>query len=94
MLTTRKRNLADTSDRPPAISAKREDVFKLTLADYREWHDQLREPFVWAATFLADRHILAPRDVPYPKQLIPLAAIKVVLGKDADLISVSERLIR
>ncbi len=94
MLTTRKRNLADTSDRPPAISAKREDVLKLTLADYLEWRDQLREAFVWAATFLADRHIFAPRDVPYPKQLVPLAAIKVVLGKDADLISVSERLIR
>ncbi|MGO4343168.1 GmrSD restriction endonuclease domain-containing protein [Pedococcus sp. 2YAF34] len=94
MLTTRKRNLADTSDRPPAISAKREDVLKLTLVDYLEWRDALREAFTWAATFLADRHIFAPRDVPYPKQLVPLAAIKVVLGKDADLIGVSERLIR
>lgn len=94
MLTTRKRNLADNSDRPPAISAKREDVLKLTLADYLEWRDPLREAFIWAATFLADRHIFAPRDVPYPKQLVPLAAIKVVLGKDADLIGVSERLIR
>ncbi len=94
MLTTRKRHLADTSDRPPAISAEREDVLKLTLADYLEWRDPLREAFIWAATFLADRHIFAPRDVPYPKQLVPLAASKVVLGKDADLIGVSERLIR
>nr|WP_245620696.1 DUF262 domain-containing protein [Cryptosporangium arvum] len=94
MLTTRKRNLADASDRPPAISAKREDVLKLTLADYLEWRDPLREAFVWAATFLADRHIFVPRDVPYAKQLVPLAAIKVVLGKDADLIGVSERLTR
>lgn len=94
MLSTRKRNLADTSDRPPAVSAKREDVLKLTLADYLEWREPLREAFVWAANFLADRHIFAPRDVPYPKQLVPLAAVKVVLGKDADLIGVSERLIR
>lgn len=94
MLATRKRNLADTSDRPPAISAKREDVLKLTLADYLEWRDPLREAFIWAATFLADRHIFAQRDVPYPKQLVPLAAIKVVLGKDADLIAASERLVR
>lgn len=94
MLTTRQRHLADTSDRPPAISAKREDVLKLTLTDYLNWRDPLREAFVWAATFLADRHIFAPRDVPYPKQLVPLAAIKVALGKDADLISVSERLVR
>ncbi|MFD9663470.1 DUF262 domain-containing protein [Rhodococcus sp. NPDC059968] len=94
MLATRKRQLADTSERPPAISAKREDVLKLTLGDYLELRDPLREAFIWAATFLADRHIFAPRDVPYPKQLVPLAAIKVVLGPDADLISVSERLVR
>lgn len=94
MLTTRKRNLADTTDRPPAISAKREDVLRLTLADYLEWRDPLREAFIWAATFLADRHVFARRDVPYPKQLVPLAAIRVVLGKQADLIGVSERLVR
>lgn len=94
MLTTRKRHLADTSDRPPAISAKREDVLKLTLEDYLEWRGPLREAFIWAATFLADQHIFAPRDIPYPKQLVPLAAIRVVLGKDADLIGVRERLAR
>lgn len=94
MLATRKRHLADTSDRPPAISAKREDVLKLTLGDYLEWRDPLREAFIWAATFLADRHIFARRDVPYAKQLVPLAAIKVVLGNQADLIGVSDRLVR
>ncbi len=94
MLATRKRNLADTSERPPAISAKREDVLKLSLADYLEWRDRLREAFIWAATFLADRHIFGRRNVPYPKQLVPLAAIKVVLGNKADLISVSDRLVR
>lgn len=94
MLATRKRNLADASARPPAISAKREDILKLTLADYLEWRDPLREAFVWASAFLADRHIFARRDVPYAKQLVPLAAIKVALGKDADLISVRERLTR
>ena len=94
MLASRKRNLADTSERPPAISAKREDVLKLALADYLEWREPLREAFVWAATFLADRHIFGPRNVPYPKQLVPLAAIKVVLGKEADLIAASDRLVR
>lgn len=94
MLFTRDRNIADGSGLPSAISAKREDVLKLTLNDYLKWRDPLREAFIWAATFLADRHIFASRDVPYPKQLVPLAAIKVALGKDADLISVSERIIR
>lgn len=94
MLATRERHLADASDRPPAISAKREDVLKLTLNDYLKWRDPLREAFIWASTFLADLHIFASRDVPYPKQLVPLAAIKVVLAHDADLIGVRERLAR
>jgi hypothetical protein len=94
MLATRERHLADTSGRTPAISAKREDVLKLSLGDYLKWRDPLREAFVWAPTFLADRYIFTPREVPYPKQLVPLAAIKVALGNDADLIGVRERLTR
>lgn len=94
MLTTRKRHLSDSSGRPPAISAKREDVLKLTLDDYLEWREPLREAFVWAARFLTDRYVFSRRDIPYPKQLVPLAAIRVVLGADADLIAVKERLIR
>ncbi len=94
LLATRKRNLADTSSKPAGISAKREDVLKLTLDDYLEWVDPLREAFLWASDFLADRHIFTVRFLPYPKQLVPLAAIKVVMGADADLLGPSERLVR
>ena len=94
LLTTRKRNLQDTSNRPPAVSAKREDVLKLTLPDYLEWVDPLREAFVWASTFLADQHIFDQGFLPYQKQLVPLAALRVVLGKDADLLGVRDHLVR
>lgn len=94
MLTTRERHLAATGERRPAISAKREDVLKLTLGDYLAWRDQLRDAFAWAATFLADRHVFSERWLPYPKQLVPLAAIKVALGQDANIIGVKERLVR
>lgn len=94
MLTTLKQHRAHVGDRPPAVSAKREDVLKLTLKDYLEWRDDLRTAFLWAATFLADRYVFKPREVPYAKQLVPLAAIKVVLGSDADLHGVKERIIR
>ena len=77
MLATRKRHLASSADRAPAISAKREDVLKLELEDYLEWRMPLREAFVWASTLLADWHIFAARDVPYASQLVPLAAIRV-----------------
>jgi len=94
LLTTLKRNQADTSPRPPAVSAKREDVLKLTLPDYLEWVDPVREAFIWTSGFLADRHIFDNRFLPYPKQLVPLAAIRVVMGQDADLIGPRERLVR
>jgi len=94
LLATRKRNLADTSPKPPAISARREDILKLTLEDYLEWVDPLRDAFLWVADFLADRHIFTPNFLPYPKQLVPLAAIKVIMGGDADLLGHRERIIR
>ncbi|MGB6244245.1 MAG: DUF262 domain-containing protein [Gordonia sp. (in: high G+C Gram-positive bacteria)] len=94
LLTTRKRNHEYTGSRPPAISAKREDVLKLTLADYLEWVEPLREAFTWASDFLADRHIFDTRFLPYPKQLVPLAAIRAVMGGDADLIGPRARLVR
>jgi len=92
MLTTLQRNRADTSDRPSAVSAKREDVLKLDLDDYLRWRDPLREAFIWTSTFLADQCIFDTRFLPYPKQLVPLAVLRVELGKDADLISVRDKL--
>jgi hypothetical protein len=94
LLATRKRNLADTSAKPVGISAKREDVLKLTLHDYLEWVSPLREAFLWTADFLADRHIFESKFVPYPKQVVPLAVTKVIMGTDADLLGPRSRLIR
>jgi hypothetical protein len=94
LLATRKRNLADVSAKPVGISAKREDVLKLTLDDYIEWVDPLRDAFLWASDFLADRHIFDPKFLPYPKQLVPLATIKVVMGADADLLGPHRQLVR
>lgn len=94
LLTTRERNLADTSAKPAGVSAKREDVLKLDLGDYLKWVEPLREAFLWVSDFLADLHIFDAKFVPYPKQLVPLAAIKAVMGNDADLLGPKERLVR
>lgn len=94
MLSTLKASQADTSGRPPAVSAKREDVLRLELDDYLEWRDPLREAFIWVSTFLADLHIFDSRFLPYPKQLVPLAAIRVKLGEEANLIGVRARLVQ
>ena len=94
LLATRKRNLASRDPRPPAISAKREDVLKLTLDDYLEWVEPLRDAFMWVSDFLADLHIFDTRFLPYPKQLVPLAAIRVVMGADANLLGPRSQLVR
>jgi hypothetical protein len=94
LLATRKRNLADASPKPAAISARREDILKVTLDEYLEWVDPLRNAFLWVADFLADRHIFTHKFLPYPKQLVPLAAIKVIMGGEADLLGHSERIVR
>lgn len=95
MLASLKKQQSMTGEgRKAAVTAKREDVLRLTLADYLEWRDPLRDAFVWASQFLADLHVFTARDIPYQKQLVPLATIKVILGKDADLYSVKARLAR
>lgn len=94
LLATRKRNLASTAERPPAISAKREDILRLQLVDYLEWRDVLVEAFQWAAVFLADHHIFDDTFLPYSTQLVPLASIRVVLGAEADSHGVRNRLSR
>lgn len=94
MLASLKKQRAAAGVRRIAVTAKREDVLKLTLAEYLEWRDPLRKAFIWASAFLADQHIFKARDIPYPKQLVPLAAIKVVLGTEADLHSVRKRVAR
>jgi hypothetical protein len=92
LLATRARNLADNTSKPPAVSARREDILKLTLDEYLAWVDPLREAFLWAADFLADRHIFTDKFIPYPKQLVPLATIRVIMGDAADLIGPRERI--
>jgi len=90
----KKQQSAPPEQRKIAVTAKREDVLRLTLEDYLEWRDLLRDAFLWTAQFLADLHVFTARDIPYQKQLVPLAAIKVVLGQDADLHSVRAQLVR
>lgn len=92
LLTTLERAKADTTGRPPAVSARREDILKLDLEDYLRWVEPLRQAFDWAAMFLTDQYIFDTRFLPYPKQLVPLASIRVALGEDADLHAVRDRI--
>jgi hypothetical protein len=69
----------------PGVSCKRKDLLRLDLSDYQRWSDKVTEAFCWAGQFLGQEHIYRAADLPYRTQLVPLAAIRVVLGGAADL---------
>ncbi len=73
-------------------SARKEDVLRLELRQYLPWAEKIRAALVWVAQFLRDEHIHRARDIPYPTQLVPLAVIRVILGEDADVHGVRNRL--
>jgi len=77
-----------------AISCKRKDMLRLTLADYRRWADPITKGFEKAARLLYGQKIFAARDLLYRTQLVPLAALFTVLGDRADNDSVRAKLLR
>jgi hypothetical protein len=72
------------AEKPPAVSCKRKDVLKLPLEDYQRWADPAQRAIERAVPFLHSEHIFTARDLPYPTQVVPLAAILAVLGDSAD----------
>lgn len=96
LLASRKRRLDHSGDteKVPGITCKRKDILKLTLADYVEWADQLTDAFVWAGQFINNQFIFRHQDLPYRTQLVPLAAIRVALGNEADLQGIARLLTR
>ncbi|MBL7496319.1 DUF262 domain-containing protein [Frankia sp. CNm7] len=78
----------------PAIGCKRRDLLDLPLADYRRWADQVADAFAWTGAFLREQCVFQSNFLPYRTQLIPLAAIRVILGDEADKPEVRERLAR
>ena len=70
-------------DRPPAVSAKRIDLLRLTLDDYQKWADVAADGLKRADEFVRGEYVFARRDLPYPSQLVPLAAILGLIGSAA-----------
>lgn len=85
--------LLATQRRGNAIRCNRADMLNLTLTEYQDWADLLMEGFKRAEVFLHSEGIFDPDFLPYGSQLIPLAAIYTVLGRDLNQ-SEHERLAR
>lgn len=70
-----------TSRHGPALG-HRGDILNISLADYQKHAGEMAAGFIAATAFLEQRHVVAPDQVPYPAQLIPLAVILARLAED------------
>ena len=71
LLVTYRKSLTDGS----AVTCKKRDILRLSLADYKANHDALVGGFEAAAAFLSHQGIYSERDLPYSTQMVPLAAM-------------------
>ena len=80
--------------RAPAVGCKRADMLRLELPDYLRWAEPLMSGFESAARFLHSQHLYDARFLPYGSQLIPLAAVLTVLGREWEPHDAREKLAR
>lgn len=78
----------------PAASCKRSDILSLDLSEYRAWAPRVESALEWCARFLARQGVYFAEDLPYRPQISALAAIRAVLGEEADTQEAEEKLSR
>ncbi len=97
LLATFHRRQADVQakrSRPSATSARREDVLRLSLAEYVRWAEPVRDALHWVAHFLTSQHIHTADFLPYRTQIVPLTVIRVLLGASVDTHAVKQRIVQ
>ncbi|XVQ90156.1 GmrSD restriction endonuclease domain-containing protein [Microbispora siamensis] len=78
----------------PVATCKRRDILDLPLEDYLLWAPKVVEAFHWTARFLGTQGIFGYRDLPYRTQVVPLAAIRTMLGEATDEDEALEKITR
>lgn len=70
-------------DQLPGIGCSRQDVLRLSLAEYKTWADRVTDGYIEAARFLHAQALFDATDIPYFTQIVALAAILTILGEQA-----------
>ena len=78
----------------PAVSCRRKDILRLSLDEYKATAEAVTEAFEWVAQFLTFEKIFRADDVPYRTQMVPLAALRVILGPKVDEYAWNDKLRR
>lgn len=77
-----------------AVSCKRRDLLDLPLTEFQRLAPRLAGAFEWVGEFLNQQCIVRSADLPYRTQLVPLAAVRAVLGDRTDESVPLERITR
>lgn len=78
----KKRQSSDGSGH--AVGCKRRDLLRLPLGDFLHWAPVVENAFEWVGAFLTRQCVYRTEDLPYRTQLVPLAAIRTILGDRTD----------
>lgn len=78
----------------PQVSCKREAVLALPLESYKAYADRVEKGFVEAARFLNEQKIIWHRDVPYPPQIMALAALFAITDRAIQSAAAKQKLSR
>ncbi|MFE2912583.1 GmrSD restriction endonuclease domain-containing protein [Kitasatospora indigofera] len=73
-----------------AVSCKRRDLLELPLTEFDRLAPRLAEAFEWVGAFLQQQCIVRAADLPYRTQLVPLAAVRAILGEVTDSLAAEE----
>jgi hypothetical protein len=97
LLQTRRRRLEKAAQgvagkELPAVSCNRDALLALPLDGYRDHANAVEGGFIAAAGFLNEQKIIWHRDVPYPPQIVALAATSAILGDQAATAAAKEKL--
>ncbi len=63
-----------------AVSCKRRDLLSLPLAEFERLAPRVAEAFAWVGQFLHGQCVVRAEDLPYRTQVVPLAAVRTILG--------------
>ncbi len=76
----------------PQVSCNRASLLALPLDAYRTHADAVEEGFREAGAFLNEQKIIWHRDVPYPPQIVGLASVFAIVGREATTAAAKEKL--
>jgi hypothetical protein len=75
-----------------SVSCKRRDLLNLPLADFIRLAPRVASAFAWVGSFLERQSIVRTSDLPYRTQLVPLAAVRALIGEETDAPGADERI--